>query len=91
MVMARRFLVRGRVQGVGFRYFTLQAARVEGIHGWVRNTASGDVEIEAEGERDALFRFEARIRRGPPGARVDEVETGELVPTSRATGFTVRA
>ena len=91
MLTARRFLVRGRVQGVGFRYFTLEAARGEGIHGWVRNTGPGDVEIEAEGEREALYRFEARIRLGPPGARVDEVETDEMAPTCRARGFTVRA
>lgn len=90
MVTARRFLVRGRVQGVGFRYFTLEAARGEGLHGWVRNTESGAVEIEAEGEQEALYRFEARVRTGPGGARVDAVETDEIAPTFRAAGFRVR-
>lgn len=90
MNVARRFLVRGRVQGVGFRDFTLHAARVEGLHGWVRNTVAGDVEIEAEGERDAMFRFEVQVREGPASSRVDAVDTDELAPTGRAVGFTVR-
>lgn len=90
MVVARRYGVRGRVQGVGFRYFTQQAADAEGIHGWVRNTGDGHVVIEAEGEFEALMRFETRVRQGPPGARADAVDVDEMIPTGRATGFAVR-
>jgi acylphosphatase len=90
MIVARRFLVRGRVQGVGFRYFTAQAAGAGGIHGWVRNTPAGDVEIEAEGDREAMCRFEMRVRLGPPASRVDAVDTDEVEPTGRTSGFAVR-
>ncbi len=88
--MARRFLVRGRVQGVGFRYFTQRTAQRQGISGWVRNTPGGDVEIEAEGEREAMLGFEVQVRIGPPGARVDEVDVDERVPAGRGVGFSVR-
>ena len=90
MLEARRFVLRGRVQGVGFRFFAEQAARVEGLHGWVTNRADGAVEIAAEGDREALDRFERRIRQGPPGASVDQVWVDQDVPTGRATGFSVR-
>jgi len=90
MRLARRYLISGRVQGVGFRFFTEDAASHEGIHGWVRNVPDGRVEIEAEGEAEALVRFEHRIRRGPPAARVDRVDVTEGVITDRTTGFTVR-
>lgn len=90
MLEARRFVLRGRVQGVGFRFFADQAARVEGLHGWVTNRVDGSVEISAEGDREALDRFENRIRQGPPGARVDDVLVDTDVPTGRATGFVIR-
>jgi acylphosphatase len=77
------------VQGVGFRFFT-HAARQQGINGWVRNTPGGDVEIEAEGDREAMLGFEAQVRIGPPGARVDEVDVDERVPVGRGVGFSVR-
>ena len=73
MLVARRFVVSGRVQGVGFRFFVTDAARREGVHGWVMNRADGCVEAHAEGERDAVERFERQIRRGPPGSRVENV------------------
>jgi acylphosphatase len=73
MTVARRYLVRGRVQGVGFRYFTQAAAVRAGVNGWVRNNPDGTVEIAAAGAPDALARLEQEIRRGPPGARVDQV------------------
>ena len=71
---ARSFRVSGRVQGVGFRYFTYDAARREGLTGWVRNTPYGEVEIWAEGDVEALGRFEASIHHGPGGARVRNVD-----------------
>ena len=90
MLAARRFVIRGRVQRVGFRFFVEQAARVEGIHGWVANRKDGAVEVAAEGDRAAMMRFEARLRQGPPASRVDEVLVDDDVPTGRATGFVIR-
>ena len=90
MLVARRFLVSGRVQGVGFRFFVQESAAVEGLSGFARNLADGRVEIFAEGERDAVVRFERHVRRGPAGARVDVVEVIEEAPSGRVTAFTVR-
>jgi acylphosphatase len=73
MLVGRRLIVSGRVQGVGFRYFTLDTARREGVTGTVRNLDDGRVEAVVEGERDAVERFERAVRRGPTGARVDDV------------------
>jgi acylphosphatase len=91
MLIARRYRVRGRVQGVGFRFFTERAALREGLHGWVRNTPDGTVEVEVEGEAEAVARFEAHIGVGPIGARVDGLEITEVVPHGRATGFMTRS
>ncbi len=90
MLVARRYRLRGRVQGVGFRFFTERAALREGLHGWVRNAPDGTVEIEAEGEADAMARFEAHIRVGPPHARVEGLEATALAPHGRTTGFMTR-
>ena len=90
MRVARRFVISGRVQGVGFRYFTQDAARREGLHGFVRNNDDGTVEAVAEGESDALERFERAIRRGPSRARVEHVMVDEVQPAMSATGFEVR-
>ena len=89
MIIARRFLVRGRVQGVGFRYFAEEKARLEGIGGFVRNLPDGRVEMLAEGEAEAVLRFERAIRHGPLGARVEDVETESLEPAG-LMGFSVR-
>jgi acylphosphatase len=82
-------MISGRVQGVGFRYFTHAAALRGNIHGWVRNRADGRVEAVAEGDADAMARFEHALRHGPPGARVDDLEIEHTVPEGRDTGFTV--
>jgi acylphosphatase len=66
-------LVSGRVQGVGFRYFTAARARALGVAGSVRNLPDGRVEIRAEGERSALEALVATVKTGPPGARVRDV------------------
>ena len=83
MRLARRFLISGRVQGVGFRYFSHAIADREGLYGWVRNLPDGRVEIFAEGEQGALERFERQIRSGPPGARVGDVDVQDARPTGR--------
>lgn len=90
MRIARRFTIAGRVQGVGFRYFTLRAATVEGLHGWVRNLLDGRVEAHAEGEFESLMRFERQLRQGPPSSRVDTVDVQETAATGHDTGFDVR-
>ncbi|HEX5438197.1 MAG TPA: acylphosphatase [Gemmatimonadaceae bacterium] len=67
--------VSGMVQGVGFRWFTVQAARRLGVGGWVRNRADGTVEIVASGTQADLDRFLMVVRRGPSGARVERVRS----------------
>ena len=89
MLIGRRFIIKGRVQRVGFRYFVEDAARREGIQGYVRNQHDGSVEVVAEGDAGAMQRFEMAIRRGPAGARVDDVDTLDVEPSSRFAGFRV--
>jgi acylphosphatase len=83
-------VVTGRVQGVGFRYFTHDAALREGVGGWVRNLPDGGVEAEVEGEIAAVDRVEAALRRGPSSARVDHVIVEEQTPQERTTDFFIR-
>lgn len=90
MRVARGYLIRGRVQGVGFRYFAQSAAVREGVHGWVRNNPDGSVQIQAEAEVDAMERFERQIRHGPPGGRVDHLAVSEAPVTGGFTEFTIR-
>jgi len=90
MRVARRYLVRGRVQGVGFRYFTQAAAVRAGVGGWVRNNPDGTVEIAAAGEPDALQQLEDEIRRGPPGARVDQVAINDDPAAAGDAHFAIR-
>ena len=90
MRVARKFVVSGRVQGVGFRYFALDAARREGLHGFVTNTDDGTVEAVAEGEAEAVERFERALRRGPSHSRVEHVMVDEMEPEMRSTGFEIR-
>jgi acylphosphatase len=90
VIVARRFRVAGRVQGVGFRVFVLDAADAEGLSGWVRNTPDGDVEGVAEGDREALDRFAKRLHRGPTSARVDHVTMDDDVPGRLAGRFEIR-
>jgi acylphosphatase len=89
MINGRRYLVSGRVQGVGFRFFVRDAAAREGIDGCVRNLPEGAVEIEAHGEHEALIRFERAIRRGPAGARIDDVLVDPAPPSERHQGFRI--
>ena len=78
----RRWVVRGRVQGVGFRWFVMAEAERLQLGGYVRNLADGSVEVVSRGPEDALETLEHRLRRGPPAARVDEVATVQ-VPLER--------
>ena len=69
----RRFIVSGRVQGVGFRWFVRELGRAENLRGIARNLADGSVEVIAAGPPDSLRRLEARLGEGPPHAKVDKV------------------
>jgi acylphosphatase len=89
-IIRRRVLVRGRVQGVGFRYWTRGKAEHLGVHGWVRNRADGSVEAEVEGEPGAVSELIEVLRRGPAGASVSDVEVFDLSPDGEA-GFEIRA
>lgn len=93
---AVRILVSGRVQGVGFRYWTVGEARRLGLHGWVRNRSDGTVEILAIGAAKALVELAQSCRRGPSSAQVIAVARGTAPddgsrdfiekPTSRGAG-----
>lgn len=76
-----RAIIRGRVQGVGFRFFAIHSARRRRLTGWVRNLANGNVEVMAEGSRDALARLLGELRTGPRGAWVRDVQA-EWQPAS---------
>jgi len=71
--MILHFLIQGRVQGVGFRWFVHREASELELRGWVRNTEDGDVEVVASGEPDDLSDLRASLKRGPRGSRVDRV------------------
>jgi acylphosphatase len=89
VIQARRFLVRGRVQGVGFRWFVEREARTLGIAGWVRNNADSSVEVLAMGTSDQLTGLRSRLREGPRAARVDDVEELQAKPVSGLTTFRI--
>lgn len=82
--------VLGRVQGVGFRYFTERMAEEIGLAGYVMNRSDGSVEVMVEGERGALEEFLRRLRQGPSGARVERVEEIWGPYTGQFAGFRVR-
>lgn len=90
MIVARRFLISGRVQGVGFRFFAEDQARAERIAGYVRNLADGRVEAVAEGEEEDVLRFERALHRGPRGALVEHV-AAESIPTGNRFDFSIRS
>ncbi len=76
--MVLHFLIRGRVQGVGFRWFVHREAAELGLRGWVRNTDSGEVEVVAAGEAETLADLRSELHKGSRGSRVDAVIEHEL-------------
>lgn len=84
-----RYLVRGRVQGVGYRYYALRAAEQLGVSGFARNLPDGSVEVVAEAPDAALTAFEARLRSGPSFADVSNVERSPWSPRGDQ-GFHIR-
>jgi len=83
-------VVRGIVQGVGFRYFVVEQAAAFGLRGYARNESNGDVVVLAQGPRPALERLLSRLRQGPPAADVREVLISWGKPTEHVSGFHVR-
>ena len=88
-IEAKRYVVRGRVQGVGFRWFVEREAHLLGIAGWVRNNHDGSVEVLAQGTRDQLSGLHARLREGPRAARVDTVEVCDAKPSAGLGSFRI--
>jgi len=82
--------IRGRVQGVGFRFSAVAQARDLGLNGWVRNTADGDVELLAEGPEDRVRRLVFWCHDGPRGALVTDVEEQWLTASGGFDGFHIR-
>ena len=89
-LLARRYLVRGRVQGVGFRWFVEREAHMLQVAGWVRNNPDGTVELLAQGTREQLAGLHSRLREGPRASRVDEVEVSDAAVTPGVTSFQIR-
>ena len=83
-------MVRGRVQGVGFRYFAQAAAERLGVHGFVRNLHSGDVEVHAEADDVMLALFKRELERGPRMARVTEIIESDLAVSGLYSSFLIR-
>jgi acylphosphatase len=83
-----RFLVSGRVQGVGYRYFVLREAQALGVNGYVRNLADGSVEVVAEAPPETLLILAERLAEGPAFAEVGSIERTSI-PALRAAGFTI--
>jgi acylphosphatase len=83
-------LVRGRVQGVGFRWWARELAEELEISGWVRNRPDGTVEVAADGSSAAIERLRAALRAGPPGAVVSSVEELEPLTDPFDGSFTIR-
>jgi acylphosphatase len=86
----RRFVVRGRVQGVGFRWFVEREAHILQVAGWVRNNHDGSVEVLAMGTREQLAGLRERLQEGPRAARVDDVEESEAQAVAGLSSFQVR-
>ncbi len=84
-----RAQIKGRVQGVGFRFWTVDVAESLGVNGWVRNCWDGSVEVEAEGAREVLEEFLKRLREGPSLAHVRDVEAEWGERAARYREFTI--
>jgi acylphosphatase len=76
--MVLHFLIQGRVQGVGFRWFVQREAGLHDLRGWVSNTEEGEVEVVAAGSAEVLAELRAKLRQGPRGARVDRLVEHQL-------------
>lgn len=89
MRIARKFLITGEVQGVGYRFFAQRAAARHQVLGHVRNCADGSVEVLAEGPADVVEEFKKDLVTGPQWSRVDQVEEIDLEPTGQYGSFRI--
>jgi acylphosphatase len=80
LLETRRYVVSGRVQGVGFRWFVEHEARSLGLSGWVRNRSDGSVEVLASGSRSQLGALYDKLKQGPRAARVDDIAVEDAAP-----------
>ena len=87
LIQARKFVVRGRVQGVGFRWFVEREASALGLLGWVRNREDSTVELLAMGEEAKLAELKVRLAEGPRASRVDAVDESEPEPEETTGGL----
>lgn len=86
-----RFLVSGRVQGVGFRWFVLRTARSLRLSGWVGNLRDGRVDVVAQGTSEMLDEMERQLAQGPPMSNVENVEKGDVTSeVDKLNSFEVR-
>src|SRR5437879_5361708 len=90
MLGSRHYLVRGRVQGVGYRYFALEAAERLGVRGYVRNLPTGEVEVHAQADEATLDVFKRELEQGPRMARVNEVVESNLPLSGSYSSFLIR-
>ena len=88
--LARKYNVRGRVQGVGFRWFVQHAAEAVGVHGWARNADDGSVEVYAVGSPEQLSEFSGYLWKGPRYADVRHVDEMEA-PVEQCSDFRIRS
>ena len=84
-----RWIVVGRVQGVGYRYFARQVAQGLGVLGWVRNLPDGSCEVQVAAAPEVLERFKEALMRGPRGSRVEDIEEMRLTQVSTWRGFDI--
>jgi acylphosphatase len=89
-IRRKHYLLSGRVQGVGFRYFAYRLARELGLRGWVRNLPDGRVEIEAQGEEDSLDQFLLEIKSGPQLAIVKDISIETPDNLKRYEDFSIK-
>lgn len=80
LLETRRYVVSGRVQGVGFRWFVEREARALGLSGWVRNRSDGSVEVLASGTREQLGALYDKLKQGPRAARIDDIAVEDAAP-----------
>ena len=89
MIVARKFVISGQVQGVGFRFFAQRSAATHQVRGYVRNLADGRVEALAEGPAKAVEEFKYDLAAGPSYSSVEHVEETVLEPTGRYPNFRI--
>jgi len=90
MIQRCAIVVIGRVQGVGFRFFTKETADMYGISGWVRNCFNGNVEVEAQGNEELLRQFIKEIKKGPMFGHVSDLKTKDIKIIAHENEFKIR-